>query len=174
MIDLTGISDPFLLTTHRNNAKAFIERFLLYPDLWESTENSVAFAWSRVKFSEDQINRIPEQKGLYAFVIHPSPRSFGEVGYLMYIGEAGCRSNHNLKMRFKDYLSERYRIKNRPKINDLVLKWPKHLFFYYSIFSPAFGFKLKDLESDVLGYYVPPLNRNDFPAKVKALVRDLL
>lgn len=143
-------------------------RFLLWKDQWDSyADLSVELNWKCVKFEKDNVDQIPTAKGIYALFVEPRIAQFPSHGYLMYIGQSGYESNHNLRERFKDYLYERKRVK-RVHINYLLNTWEDHIYFYYAEVDPNEA-NLLELERKLLDTFIPPYTHRGFSVKISTI-----
>jgi hypothetical protein len=159
--DLVAITD---------NIKSFNQDFILSSILWAAHSSTHIYSWKRVRFKKSNSKAIPDKPGIYCFVIRPEVASLDEIGYLMYIGEAGASSKNTLRKRFNSYFSEKARLK-RPYITYLLNKWQDHLHFYHCAVDPTQATSLLALESELIGTFIPPYNVNDFPVNIAAPVK---
>ena len=88
----------------KGNLLLHVRKFLLYPDFWKDDNNIIItdLNWRFTKFSINNINEVPENHGLYCFVVKPQIPNFFETSYLLYIGE----TQRTLKIRFSEYLRD--------------------------------------------------------------------
>jgi len=141
-----------------------IKKFFLYPDSWKDPNNKVPIKlnWKKIKFSELNKAKIPDKKGLYAFVLIPNVNSFFETRYLFYLG----KTNRTLKIRYSEYISDKKgKGKPRPKVFQMMKQYGNNLYFFYSEIS-----KTNDVdtcEECLLNTFVPHVNTSIPEAKIK-------
>lgn len=152
-------------------AKIHFQRLLLWPKQWTTFLNLQRskkwdfFDWKIFKFNNDQINMIPQHKGIYSFIIKPEIALHPACSYIMYIG----KSERSLKDRFKEYLREKTDPKARPKIKDLLKKYDDYLYFCCTEI-PAD--KINEIETKLISAYMPPCNRV-YEASIRRVVNAL-
>ena len=145
--------------------------FLMWKTQWDNYPNPIPLNWRCVKFEKDNRSHIPSRKGIYAFFVEPRIANFPSHGYLMYIGQTGQDSNHNLRKRFGNYLSKS-ESKRRRRIKYMLNKWKGYLYFYYAEIDPD-QINLKQLEQILLDTFTPPFVKEGFSGKIRSVV-DLL
>lgn len=154
---------------------SYKQTFVLSPDSWSKFAPAPALNWQSVRFAPGNLNAVPDERGIYAFVIqfqdHAAlPRPLPSHGYVMYGGITGhLAANRTLRKRYADYLREKQRGK-RPKIARMM-RWSDHLFFHYSTVDAAVA--LDKLEHALNDAIMPPSVTNDFSAEVRPLVKAL-
>lgn len=152
--------------------KSYIESFRLAAHHWDKHADSYPYAWEPVKFDKSNVEKIPDKPGLYCFVIKPGQASLSEVGYLMYIGEAGHESSNTLRKRFRSYFNEKDNIK-RAYITHLLNKWSNYLHFCFCVVSEECAKNIKKYETELLDTFVPTYNERDFSADVSVVIKAL-
>ena len=145
--------------------------FLMWKTQWDNYPDPIPLNWECVKFEKDNRNQIPSGKGIYAFFVEPRIANFPSHGYLMYIGQTGQDSNHNLRKRFSNYLSKSEG-KKRRRIKFMLNTWESYLYFYYAEVDPD-KINLKQLERILLDTFTPPFVKRGFSGKISFVV-DLL
>ena len=79
--------------------------FFLWKEQWDTyIDPPITLDWQCVKFETSNANKIPTEKGIYAFFIEPRIGNFPAHGYLVYLGQTGHKSKRDLQKRFRDYL----------------------------------------------------------------------
>lgn len=144
--------------------------FVLDPERWDTFNPLTDLNWTSVKFDESNINNIPQNKGIYAFVIKFNSVSSRENlfpihGYITYGGITGYKqnSNRNLRTRFKEYLKEKGK---RPLIYEMINFWKNNLYFFYSEINDT-EIDLLELEKQFNDSVIPPFVQNDFSGIAK-------
>lgn len=150
------------------DARTYRREFLLWKTQWDNYPNPIPLNWKCVKFEKGNRSQIPCRKGIYAFFVEPRIANFPSHGYLMYIGQTGQNSKHNLRKRFGNYLSKS-ESKKRRSIKYMLNKWKGYLYFYYVEIDPN-QINLKQLERTLLDTFTPPFVKKGFSAKIKAAV----
>ena len=162
--------------TNLSSLKDFRQSFILDPARWKLFQAVPPLNWTPVKFEQSSLQNIPENRGIYMFVIQFQdhalvPTRLPMHGYIMYGGITGKEADTGtLKSRFENYLREQKRAK-RMQIYSMLNKWKDNLYFYYSIVAP--NIDLGALEIALNDSVIPPLVTNDFSAEVRKLVRVL-
>lgn len=104
------------------------------------------------------------EPGLYAFVVRIPFDGLPPHGWVMYIGQTGGgKSGATLQSRFGEYLANKKKPKNRPKVYYMLNAWDGSLAFY---FAPEINRKerLEELETQLLGAFRPPFTDRTYPA----------
>lgn len=138
---------------------------------WKNYPNRIVFDWNLIKFEKRNKDKIPTTPGIYAFFIKPKAANFPENAYLIYIGKAGDKSKNNLRKRFIQYL-DRLKYEKRPKLNIVLNKWKKYIYFCYSEIADS-RISLGDIEIQLNDALIPPLNEKDFSVEVKRKIKVL-
>lgn len=157
------------LIAEQDEALAHRYTFFLWPRLWEeyATKPGYAFDWKENRFTPSEIDNIPDEPGLYTFVVQPCVANHPSCSYLMYIG----KTERTLRARFQEYLREKQRESGRPMIVRLLNKYSDNVFFCYSVVNKKSS--LKKLEKALKGALIPPCNKEELPAKVRRIVEAL-
>lgn len=161
---------PVDLVKVKDDLGSFRKRFCLSPAQWVACSVTATFAWDRVQFTAANRQRVPEDPGIYAFVIVPSVGALFEHRYLMYIGETGSSPKRNLNVRYGEYLRPAYRAK-RIKIDELMKKWMDHIYFYWTTTAGLTDRQRCAVEIGLNDAVIPPCVTKDFSAHIAAAVR---
>lgn len=150
--------------------RADLRRFLVSPRHWRTSRVTAPITWTYLPFTEANRNHVPEEAGVYAFIVRHDNDHFPHHGFIMYIGITGAKGNgRTLRNRYGDYLRDQKKLK-RPKIHAMLSKYPDDLqFAYAAIPDPAFD--LETLERDLNDAIIPPEVVNDFSAEIRQLVK---
>lgn len=142
-----------------------VDRFILYPNYWNSYPNALHLNWTGLKFTEENKENVPnDQKGVYSFVVDSGIANHPSCRYLFYIGKT---DKQDFRTRYNQYLREESSRKPRRHIVRMIKKWPEHLWFYYA---PVLEDSIiQQLEDDLLSAFIPPMNRA-FPAHVRDVI----
>ena len=143
--------------------------FYLSPTRWRRSKVTFPLVWNEVKFEAANANSIPEQSGVYAFVVRHENNHFPPHGYVMYIGITGdVGPTRTLRVRYRDYLNEKKRDK-RPRVNYMLNKYENDLYFCFVPLDRNVV-DLGKLELDLNDCILPPVVVKDFTAEIRALV----
>lgn len=103
---------------------------MFYPEAWDSVEN-IPMSWSCEDFPPSPRSIIPDQPGVYAFVVEPDLFSLSAANGLFYIGKA-----KSLYQRIGAYTRELridFSDTKRPRIWLMLDQWNGRLKYYYSV-----------------------------------------
>jgi hypothetical protein len=142
-----------------------VKKVLLSPSQWARYSNTVQLSWNFVKFEPTNLTLIPNNYGVYSFVVDPGISQHPGTHYLLYLGRA---RGLTLRARYRDYIKEKSADKGRQAIQAMLNKWPDHLWFYYAEVEDIAV--IDDLESELLKAYLPPFNHT-FPAEVRRIIK---
>ena len=154
----------------------FHQRFVLDPARWRGFVPVPPLNWQSVRFSAEARADIPQQRGIYAFVLQFQDHVNGPLplpmhGYILYAGITGhIGAERTLRDRYGDYLRDKRRAKRR-RIHHMLNLWPDDLYFHYSVVDDAV--ELDKLELALNDAMIPPFVTNDFSAEVRPLVNVL-
>ena len=120
-------------------------------------------SWQSVKFGPSAQKSVPEEPGLYAFVVRILHAGLPPHGWVMYIGQTGDgTSDATLRGRFGQYLQEKKKFK-RARVFFMLNAWDGHLEFFFSPL-PTRKAELVKLETQLLGAFRPPFTDRTYPA----------
>jgi hypothetical protein len=108
--------------------------FELYPQLWRAPKTTTFYRgrkWSYVFFKASNKSRVPQESGIYMFVVAPRHANLRDHTYIFYVGQAD-----DLQRRFCNYLTEMQgqRIdKDRERVVDFLNYFQGHVFFNYTL-----------------------------------------
>lgn len=147
--------------------------FVLNVDAWSRIRPPVPLNWQHVKFDSANLKTIPQDSGVYAFVVKSSHNDLPNLSYLMYIGIAGYKktSPRSLRDRYKNYLKEEVDV-IRPKVHHMLNKYQGHVYFCY-VSVDKNKCELQELEKMLNDALIPPCNENDFSAEMRPKVKAL-
>lgn len=148
-------------------AKLHTHSFTLWPDRWRSCNLQNPLSWNTYAFSQASTGSIPDQPGVYAFLVQPNIANNLNASYLMYIG----MTERSLRVRFIEYLREVDNRNGSPKIVFLLGLYDGYLSFSCAIVnSNTLSDTLNALENELLQAFIPPAN-DRIPAEVGRAVR---
>jgi hypothetical protein len=159
----------FDVVAESTHMKTWAQEFVLSPVYWSKASVisiPTQFAWAKVPFRRTTKPPVPQERGIYAFVLEPGGNPLPPHGYLMYIG-----STDNFLRRFREYLREVKRPK-RPKIHILLNRYINTSYLYFT-FAPVLdkNVNVKNLERELNDCLVPPYVELDFSAAVRPAVK---
>ncbi|MBE7417371.1 MAG: hypothetical protein HS128_06360 [Ideonella sp.] len=147
-----------------------IRRFLVSPKRWRSSRVKMPINWGYLKFTDANEALVPEEAGVYAFIVRHENDHFPSHGFIMYIGITGANGNgRTLRNRYHDYLGEKKKNK-RPKLHYMLNKYSDDIVFAHAAI-PDPKFDLAALELDLNDAIVPPVVVKDFSAEIRQLVK---
>lgn len=148
---------------------AFVEshyvKMMFYPQAWQSAQNSTR-TWVETEFPPDPKSGIPNESGVYAFVVEPNMFSLSPANGLFYIGKAT-----NLYQRIGAYISELskgFLDSKRPHVWTMLNQWDGHFKYYYTITGDVS--EAETLEEDMLKAFRPPYNKQ-YDAETSQVMR---
>lgn len=147
------------IVTAQDKNKNFEYCLPLIPSSWEYLNDLPDFQWISVRFNEDNLENIPDQPGIYSFVINPRYTNHPHR-FLGYIGS----TERTLNQRYREYLKEKNNPKGRPKILRLLNKWDGYIDFCYITELE----EIIDVESRLNDAFQPPYN-SDFSGEVNRI-----
>jgi len=153
------------IDTLRNYKKSFI----LSPAQWKSFKVK-GLEWESVQFGDNEKSNVPDERGVYCFMIEHRDSSFPSHGYMAYVGLVGHNNNRTLRLRYADYLRDQKRAK-RVHIYELLNKWKGSIYFHYAPVKDKRR-SLKKIETALLDAIVPPYNKKDFSASFGSVARE--
>ncbi len=133
---------------------------IMVPRLWSALSLGQTLSWSVFPFNDSSRSLIPNEQGVYAFLVVPSIAGNLNVSYLMYIGE----TDRTLRQRFGEYLLEAGSDRIRPKLLRVLPLYPDHLLFVCAPLPT--GVVPKNVESSLIEAFLPPGNEQ-VPATVR-------
>lgn len=156
------------------------EEFWLDNPNWEKYYNQIIASgnllnWNEFKYTDVSIDNktltdiiSSDETGIYMFIVRPENLIFEMPKYVLYIGIAGeNNSERSLKKRLEDYFNIN-KIKKRDAVLLLLQKYYKNVYISYCLLN--IGTKeLKELESNLIGYFYPIANKDDFPFELKPI-----
>lgn len=149
--------------------KVDIRSFMISPTRWRTSRVAIPLVWTFLPFTKANRANVPQQAGVYAFVVRHVNDHFPGHGFIMYIGITGANGNgRTLHDRYGDYLREQQKNK-RPKVHYMLDKYSEDIYFAYSATDPAIN--LEALELDLNDAIIPPVVVKDFSAEVRQLVK---
>ncbi len=162
MHDVIKTVDTFL--SEVREAKAFVERFILWPKRWRAYRKNHAaraFKWKCLPLTEDSVEDVPTSPGIYTLLIQPGIADHPQCSFLAYVGKA---ENQTLRERFKQYLGQEKSPKGRPHIIYLLNEYAKYLTFCCAPLPD--GMTADQAEQALQEAYIPPYCRA-LPATVR-------
>ncbi|MBB5879675.1 hypothetical protein GGR74_000823 [Xanthomonas arboricola] len=159
------------LVADSDRISAYMREFSVDAKRWKNFTAPISLSWSKLKFSEANRGKIPEERGIYAFTLSHEPSDFPVHGFIMYIGITGDTSKATLKTRYAQYLTNLRRQNGRPKVFGMLDRWNGNLFFNF-VPIPDRKVSLSAIENDLLEAVLPPVNETYIKAGLKSRLKD--
>ena len=150
----------FDLIERQDEMQSYLYKHFLWIEQWHTLDHIGNLNWKSIPFTPENINQIPEEAGIYSFVINPRFTNHPQR-YLGYIG----KTERTLRKRYDEYLKEETNIKGRPKVLRLLNKCRGHIDFVYVVVPD----NILSLESQLNDGFVPPYN-DDFSLKINRII----
>ena len=148
------------------------ETFIIDPNYWEKHYANLQhykFSWQEIKYdSQPNITDIikSDLPGIYMFYIKPNVYIYDLPKFVLYIGISGAtESLRPLKDRLSDYFRVK-QIKKRDALERLLGKYYHYVHIAYSLMDLDTN-ALKHLETNLIGFYYPIANKDDFPVEIE-------
>jgi len=154
--------------TEVREAKTALEQFILWPKRWKVYTRDHAelrFSWQRFSFTDAADEDVPDEPGVYTFLIEPGIAGHPCCSFLMYVGKA---EKQTLQARFKQYRGRERGPGGRPHIVYLLNEYRDYLVFCCSPLPE--GVSADDAEQALQAAYIPPYCRQ-LPAEVSRVRR---
>lgn len=150
-----------------SRAREHMQKFLLFPEIWEKIPPLHSLAWQEVKFSKEDRDTITENKGVYVFSVRMLGNMVPPSGYITYVGKAS-----NLRRRFDQYLREKEFKGTSPRfhIAKMLNLWQNCINFIYATVEDTLDESL--IEKTLINGIHPPYNRADFSGSYGKAIRE--
>lgn len=127
---------------------------IMMPKFWSIYDSlpGPPLSWSVFPFNDASRVHVPDQPGVYAFLVEPGVAGNLNVSYLMYIG----MTERTLRARFSEYLTEAKSDRIRPKLLRILPQYTTHLRFACAVLPE--GVAPAEVEVALLDAFVPPGN----------------
>jgi hypothetical protein len=150
--------------------KLHVRKFFLHPGSWKDPNNQVSInlTWKSLKFVKTNLQKVPEQKGIYCFISKPKTSNFFETRYLFYIG----KTTRTLKTRYSEYLRDlEGKGKPRPRVFEMLKLYDGYLYFYYT--EIANNNDIGDVEDKLINTFIPHINTDIPIASIRPELKDI-
>ena len=138
--------------------------FTISPPEFKRADINPRLNWQSVTFATSSKSMIPTEPGLYAFVVRIPLGGLPPHGWVMYIGQTGDgTSSATLRSRFGQYLANKRKPNNRPKVYYMLNAGDGSLEFFFAP-EPGRKAQLEKLETQLLGAFRPPFTDRTYPA----------
>lgn len=146
-----------------SDAKAHEVRLMLWPTRWLQYQHLHDLQWQVFEFNRQTIPNIPNEPGVYSFLVQPRIACNLDASYLMYVG----KTDRSLRQRYREYLREVDCTTGRPQIIHTLIRYSGHVFFSCAsvinqLITPA------QVEDELLKAFMPP-NNPTLPAEVRRI-----
>jgi len=140
-----------LVIKRTNELEMHTRGMVLWPRNWKAYRLTRHLNWQLRKFDASERYAIPDDSGVYSFLVQPGIAFHPACSYLMYIGQA-----KSLHRRFGDYLKERDDPNGRETMLELLNKWDGYLWFCFAHVPLT---ALDSTEYALIRSFWPPFNR---------------
>lgn len=140
-------------------------KMMFYPDAWAAVQNR-SLVWHEISFPPNPRSIVPNQPGVYAFVVEPSLFSLAPANGLFYVGKAT-----NLYQRISPYIRElsiQFVDSTRPHVWKMLRRWNGSMRYYYSVTNDVR--EAEEIEDDLINAFRPPFNKQ-YPAESSQVMR---
>lgn len=151
------------------------ESILMDVKNWESYYSKLSsynFIWSEFKYDAiDHTNKLDtiidkDYSGIYMFIIKPNHPIYDCPKNVLYIGISGERNkNRPVRERIKDYF-QYSKLKKRNAVMRLLGKYCHNVYVAFTYCDMSTDI-LKEIESNLIGFFYPLCNKDDFPIELK-------
>jgi len=149
------------LIEQQDEAGSYSKEFTLWPEKWNRYERTHGCDWQCVQFSPDNVGEVPQESGVYNFVVEPGIACHPACAHVMYVGETS-----SLQRRYGEYIREKNNINGRPKIVRMLNKWDGYIKFYYLRIDEA---TREEVQDDMIVAFAPPFN-DRIPSEVSGVI----
>lgn len=122
--------------------------------------------WHEVAFPPNPRNLVPDEPGVYVFVVKPDLFGFAATSGLLYVGKA--KSLYDRVGHYMSEINKRHSSTRRPHIWRMVNVWNGHLRYHFT--TTATVSDAEDLEERMLDALLPYFNK-EFPAETSSRQR---
>lgn len=150
--------------------KLHVRKFFLHPPTWEDGSNHVSLnlKWKNYKFTKANKSRVPDNKGIYCFVVKPRVPNVFNSHYLFYVG----KTTRTLKKRYSEYLRDKEgKGKPRHKVFEMLKLYDNYLYFYCTEINSDVN--ITDTENKLLNTFMPYVNTEVPKATIKPELKEI-
>jgi len=183
MAKTLDVLDSYLLTEYHRWAdpeikfriRNYTEKIVLDTPNWDKYYKEIVpygLVWSEFKYDDiDTLKKIDEKllentTGFYMFILKPNNPIYDMPKNVLYVGMSGennsCRP---LKDRLKDYFNIN-KIKKRDAVIRMLEKYYPNIYVAFTYCDQNTAI-LKQIESSLIGFFYPIVNKDDFPVELK-------
>lgn len=134
-----------------------------HPQRWAEFHSRHQIAWNYVPFDVSNTSQVPDEPGIYCFLVGPPQYSLPQVGYPMYIG----KTERTLRKRFKEYIDEENDDKGRVRVRKFLKVFSGELVFASTIFKGSRKETLA-METEIMTAVMPAYSDLGFTATQRA------
>jgi len=124
-----------------------------FPRAWEAGRH-ISLEWNVSDFPPSDVKTIPDQPGVYVFVVEPNLFGVLPVNTVFYVGKAT-----ELRDRIRKYIGELNltpRTTTRDKVHKMINRWNGHLKYYYTVTKSVAD--AEQIEDIMIQSLIPPFN----------------
>jgi hypothetical protein len=149
-----------------------IKTFVLNVEGWSKLNYSILNKLTnpqRFFFDDTIIQKLPNTKGIYFFIVEPDFKFLPNANYLMYVGKV--EGSNTFKKRFYDYVNSIGKKDTRRNIQLLTNLWPENTWVYVFELTTTDDM-IVQIEKNLFDSIIPPMN-NKFSAKIATKSRSI-
>jgi hypothetical protein len=147
--------------------KAEKHSFFMDVASWKTFAPPIPLTWSRVPFGVKSQPKIPQVRGVYVFTVEVPGIGLPQHGYILYVGETGNTSEATLRSRYGAYLGYLRNEDGRPAVFYMLKNWENALIFNF-VEVPDTSVDVKAIQDSFIDALIPPINKKDMKATIKA------
>jgi hypothetical protein len=136
--------------------------FYPMPARWAAFAAKHALVWTHIPFDAAHRPDVPNEPGLYCFLVGLPPAALPPLGYPLYVG----KTDRQLRTRFREYLSEKDDPGGRKRVRKILTVFQGELFFSCAPFAGSAEDR-KAIETELHDALMPPYSDIGFTAEVR-------
>ena len=145
--------------------KAELCQFYLDLKSWKKFQSAFPLSWQKLKFDVASKAHVPNERGIYVFVVEAERLGLPPHGYICYVGIAGKQKGGTLRKRYANYLREAKDAGGRPAVVFMLNNFKDDLFFHF-VPIPDAAIDLEVIESSFINSVAPPVNKGGFQGEL--------
>lgn len=136
--------------------------FYPLPARWAAFTRRHPLVWTHVPFEAARREDVPQEPGLYCFMVGFPPANLPPVGYPLYVG----KTDRRLRTRCGEYLRERDDPGGRMRVRKMLNVFEGELFFSCAPFAGTAAAR-RAVETELHDALMPPYSDIGFSAEVR-------
>lgn len=155
-----------LINREVSEGRDYVRRFCLWEKQFRSFSPSFKLDWKCIEAKSSEKAKLPNEQGIYAFVVRPHAAILDWAGYILYVG---MTENQSFPVRFQQYFNEPKKKKPRFWVSEMLSLWKSNLYYYYAPLNPS---DATMAENELLVALVPP-NNERFPGEMGKIKKEI-